>query len=114
MSNRSASFGLLAATLAFSPLAFASSDGFRAMNNEAGYEFVGAAASVSRDEVKRQAQGSLLLTEASPAPAPSATRMGFATTREQARQAEFLRDRATPSNGWRDVGGEPGWVFEGR
>lgn len=120
MSYRStASFGLLVATLAVSPLALASSDGFRALNNEAGFEFVGAASAVSRAEVTRQMQaaqrdGTWQLTEASPAPTPSTTRMGFASTREQARQAEALRDRATASNGWRDAGGEAGWVFEGR
>lgn len=117
--RQTATLGLATLALVSSPVAMASGDGFRAFNGEAGFEYVGTTGSMSRDAVRQdlrasQRSGSWLMTEASPAPMPSALRAGFAPTREEARQAAAMLDRATPSNGWRNLGGEGGWIFEGR
>lgn len=117
--RRFAGLGLVTVAFASSPVAMASGDGFRALNGEAGVEFVGTAGSMSREAVRRDLQasqrdGSWQVTEASPSPTPSTLRAGFAATREEARQAAALLERATPATGWRNIGGEAGWVFEGR
>ena len=120
MANRTlAVLSFLTAALA-SPLTFADNDGFRALNNEAGSQFVGQTGStMTRDDVKRGLQplrrdGSWRLTEASVVPMASTPRAGFMTSREEVRQAAALRGQAASSTGWRDIGGEGGWVFEGR
>ncbi|MBW8831128.1 MAG: hypothetical protein JF606_17225 [Burkholderiales bacterium] len=100
-----------------SPLSFAEGDGFRNLNNEAGTEFIGNSGMLSREEVKldRAAHRSdSRVSEASPAPLDSSVRAGFAQSREEVRQAAAIRDRAAMSSGWRNIGGEAGWVFEGR
>jgi len=99
-----------------SPLSFANGDGFRNLNNEAGSEFIGNHGTLSREEVKgdRAVQrNESLPSDVSSAPFDS-PRAGFAQSREEARQAEAIRDRAAMSNGWRNIGGEAGWVYEGR
>jgi hypothetical protein len=113
-------FHLGFAALAFgaSSVALADGDGFRALDNEAGTEFVGTVGSMSREEVRQDLDdarhdGWQRLTEASPSATPSALRAGFASTREEVRQAAALHEEALPSNGWRDLGGEAGWTFEG-
>jgi hypothetical protein len=98
MSNRLTPIVLAAAALA-SPLAMASGDGFRSTGNEAGTEFVGVQGTLSRDEAKRGLADS--------------QRAGFASTREELAGAQRIRE-ATNSTGWRYVGGEVGWVFDGR
>jgi hypothetical protein len=102
-----------------SPLSFAAGDGFRALNNEAGSEFIGTVGTFTRDDVRRNLLSSRgadtwRVTEASASPSEGAVRAGFVQSREEARQTSALRDRAVPATGWRDLGGEAGWVFEGR
>lgn len=117
MANRTlARLSVLTVALA-SPLSFAGSDGFRTLNNEAGSEFVGNSGMLPREEVKLDQathRNDSRLTEASHAPADSAVRAGFAPSREEVRQAAAIRDRAALSGGWRDIGGEAGWVYDGR
>ena len=98
MSNRLTPIIVAAAALA-SPLVMANQDGFKNTGNEAGTEFVGTKSSLSREEVRRD------LT--------AAPRAGFTSTREEALQAQRARE-ATQSTGWRYVGGEAGWVSDGR
>jgi hypothetical protein len=112
------SMGVAALACAASPIAMAAGDGFRALDNEAGTEFVGTVGNMSREEVKHELEearrdGWQRLTEASPSPTPSALRAGFTSTAEQVRQATALHEQALPSNGWRDFGGEAGWTFVG-
>ncbi|CAG1019911.1 hypothetical protein BURC_04839 [Burkholderiaceae bacterium] len=111
--------GLVTVAFATSPAAIASGDGFRTLNGEAGIEFVGTAGSLTREGVQRDLQaaqrdGSWQMTEASPSPTPSTPRAAFAPTREEARQAAAMLERSSVSTGWRNIGGEAGWVFEGR
>jgi len=110
--------GVAALACGASPMALAEGDGFRAVDNEAGTEFVGTLGSMSREEVRQDLEdarhdGWQRLTEASPSPAPSVLRAGFTSTREEVRRAAALHEEAAPSNGWRDLGGEAGWTFEG-
>lgn len=98
MSNRLTPILVAAAALA-SPFAMANQDGFKSTGNEAGSEFVGSQGATSRDEVKR---------ELSDTP-----RAAFASSREERVLAQRTQE-ATRSTGWRYVGGEVGWVFDGR
>jgi hypothetical protein len=116
MSVRSfASLGFVALAVAATVPAAASSDGFVAIGGEAGYQFVGTPGSKTREEVRAELQAtpraSWQLTEASPAPAPVSRRAAFTSTREEAAQAAALSAQAA-SDGWRDLGGEAGWVFQ--
>jgi hypothetical protein len=116
MSVRSfASLGFVVLAVAATVPAAAFSDGFVAIDGEAGFQFVGTPGSKSRDEVRAELQAApwagWRLTEASPSPAPVSQRAAFTSTREQVRQAAALSLQA-PSDGWRDLGGEAGWVFQ--
>ena len=116
MSYRSfASLGFAALALASAAPAIASSDGFVALNNEAGFEFVGVTGSKSREEVRREVletpRAAWQLTEASSPPMPTGVRTGFSPTRDEVRQAAALAEQR-PSDGWRDLGGEAGWAFD--
>jgi hypothetical protein len=113
--------GLLSAALV-STSAFATPrDEFRILNSEGGISqqrFPGPAGSTSREGVKGEFRawrdGSTRLTEASPGPTPSAGRAAFSSTRDEARQAASVLQQSRPSDGWRDLGGDAGWVFDGR
>jgi hypothetical protein len=98
MSNRLSPI-VVAAVALTSPLAMANPDGFRDTGNEAGTQFVGTPSSLSREEVKRD-------LAATP-------RAGFVSSRQEAQQAQSIRE-SMRSTGWRDLGGEAGWVFDGR
>ena len=116
MSVRSlAVLGVVTATLVSAMPALAS-DGFVVLNNEAGYQFVGTPGVKTRDEVRRELLATpspvWRLTEASPPPMAFERRAGFTVTREEARQAAELAAQSRPADGWRNLGGEAGWVFD--
>lgn len=117
MANRTLPFlGVLTLALA-SPLSFADGDGFRSLNGEAGSEFIGNSGMLPREEVKRDQathRNDPRLTEASPALLDSPVHAGFSSSRQEVRQAAAIRDRGAVSTGWRNIGGEVGWVYEGR
>lgn len=119
MSNHIFSLSIIAAAAGFaSPLAFADQDGFRTLRNDAGTEFVGQRSTVTRDQVKAELEaarrdGSLRLIQRSASLPDSIPRAGFVSNRDEARQAMRLREQPA-STGWRYVGGEVGWVYEGR
>lgn len=112
------------ACLGFATLAFAANvpaaatiDGFVALNNDAGFQFVGGAPSTkSREEVRQEVlstpRAAWQLTEASPPPMSVGVRASFSPTRNEVRKAAALAEQEAPSDGWRDLGGEAGWTFE--
>ncbi len=110
-----ATAGLLA-----SPLASAASDGWRASNNEAGFEFSGITGGFTREQVKQDLElarrdGSLRLTERNHdySRTETAERSGFISSAEQRSQA-LRAGEVTPRTGWQNIGGEAGWTYEGR
>jgi hypothetical protein len=117
MSARSfASLGLVALAFTATVPAVASSDGFVAINGEAGFQFVGGVPSMkSREEVRQEVlatpRAAWQLTEASPPPVPIGVRAGFSPTRDEVLHAAALAEQSRPFDGWRDLGGEAGWVF---
>ena len=110
-----AGLGLATMALASSMPALASGDGFVALNNEAGFQFVGTPGVRSREEVRSELQAApqaaWRLTEASPSPAPAAQRAAFTSTREEVTRAAALSAQEKPADGWRSLGGEAGWVY---
>lgn len=100
--------------------AFASwKDDFRVMHNEGGisqHKPMSATDSKSREGVKQEARAlrdtSSRMTEASPGPEPATPRAAFSSTRDRSGLAGT--QGVGPSDGWRYLGGESGWVFEGR
>ena len=117
MANRTLGWLSFLTVALATPLSFAGGDGFRSLNNEAGSQFVGNAGMSAREDVKNEQaapRNDSRLTEASPAPLDSSVRAGFAQSREEVRQAAAIRDRGAMSTGWRNIGGEGGWVYEVR
>lgn len=110
--------GVLSAALMVSGGAFAASDGFRQLNNAAGSEYVGTKGVLTRAQVQADLQaaqqgGSWRQTEASPGPTPMASRAGFWPSAAAVREMSLLdQTTVTARDGWRDVGGEAGWVFQ--
>ncbi|MBW8832563.1 MAG: DUF4148 domain-containing protein [Burkholderiales bacterium] len=120
MSNRIVTLSIftVAATLA-TPLVFADQEGFRTLSNEAGTDVVGQRSTVTRDDVKAELEaarhdGSLRQSERNASLLEdNVPRAGFVSSEEEKRQAMRLRQQPEPS-GWRYIGGEAGWVYEGR
>ncbi|RQP21790.1 DUF4148 domain-containing protein [Piscinibacter terrae] len=119
MSNRIPLLSIIcAATGLASPLVFADQDGFRTLRNDAGAEFVGQSSTLTREQVKAELEaarrdGSLRLIQRSASLPDNAPRAGFVSSRDETRQAMRLREQPA-TTGWRYVGGEAGWVYEGR
>lgn len=104
MSNRLRSLAIVAAVAGLaSPLVFADQDGFQSVSNEAGAVYVGKAGTLTRDQVRQE------LADARRDGSPRTA--GFVSSSDDVRRAKLLRER---SDGWRYIGGEPGWVFVGR
>jgi hypothetical protein len=119
MSNRVLTLSILtvAATLA-TPLVFADQDGVWTLPNEAGTEVVGQRSTVTRDDVKAELEaarhdGSLRLSQRNASLPGDVPRAGFVSSQDEKWQAMRLRQQSEP-NGWRYIGGEAGWVYEGR
>lgn len=119
MSSRTLSYSLAIAAAFAAPLAHANGDGFKWIGGEAGVVFEPVPSTVTRSQVKQELDaarrdGTLRLSQRERSYAPTEMpRAGFADTREQAKQAAQLRERR-PNDGWRYIGGEGGWVFDGR
>lgn len=97
-------------------------DEFRILNSEGGisqHRYLDAAGSKSREEVRAEfrawREANVPLTEASPGPTPSVSRAAFSSTPDEARKAASIMQPSRPSSdGWLDLGGEAGWVFDRR
>ncbi len=119
MSSRTLSCSIAVAAVFAAPLAHANSDGFKWIGGEAGYAYDPAPSTVTRSQVKEELEtarrdGTLRLSQRERSFVPTEMpRAGFAPSREQAKQAGQLREQR-PNDGWRYIGGEGGWVYDGR
>lgn len=120
MSSRTLSFGIALASALAAPLAAAGSDGFSWVGGEAGFGYQWTPSQLTRTEVMAEVKaarragtpGLVLGQQSYVGPDLAPGRAGFASSREQAKQAAQL-GRQRPNEGRRYGGGEADGLYIG-